>query len=42
MRYIDVDGYSINTGAIVSMFEGACEKEALLMGKPARFSLPWP
>lgn len=34
--YIDVDGYSINTGAFVSMFERACEKEALLMGKPSR------
>lgn len=34
--YIDVDGYSINTGAFVSMFERACAKEAFLMGKPSR------
>lgn len=33
--YIDVDGYSINTGAFVRMFETACEKEALLLGKPS-------
>lgn len=33
--YIDVDGYSINTGAFVRMFESACAREALLMGKPS-------
>lgn len=33
--YIDVDGYTINTGAYVRMFEIACDKEALLMGKPS-------
>lgn len=33
--YIDVDGYSINTGAFVRMFEEACNKEAILMGKPS-------
>ncbi|WP_105615880.1 TIGR01458 family HAD-type hydrolase [Vallitalea okinawensis] len=34
--YIDVDGYSINTGAFVKMFEIACESEAILMGKPSK------
>jgi len=34
--YIDVDGYSINTGAFVSMLEKACAKEAVLLGKPSR------
>lgn len=34
--YIDVDGYSINTGAFVSMLETACAKEAVLLGKPSR------
>ncbi len=33
--YIDVDGYSINTGSFVKMFEIACDKEAILMGKPS-------
>lgn len=33
--YIDVDDYSINTGAFVKMFEIACDKEAILMGKPS-------
>ncbi len=33
--YIDVDGYTINTGAFVKMFEIACNKEAILMGKPS-------
>lgn len=33
--YIDVDGCTINTGAFVSMFETACAKEAVLMGKPS-------
>lgn len=33
--YIDVDGDSINTGAFVSMFETACDKKAILMGKPS-------
>lgn len=33
--YIDVDGYSINTGLFVKMFEIACDKEAILMGKPS-------
>lgn len=33
--YIDVDGYSINTGAFVKMFEIACDREAILMGKPS-------
>jgi HAD superfamily hydrolase (TIGR01458 family) len=34
--YIDVDGYSINTGSFVKMFEIACNKEAILMGKPSK------
>jgi len=33
--YIDVDGFSINTGSFVKMFEAACDKEAILMGKPS-------
>lgn len=33
--YIDVDGHSINTGSFVRMFEAACDKEAILMGKPS-------
>ncbi|MFT9493513.1 HAD hydrolase-like protein, partial [Anaerosolibacter sp.] len=33
--YIDVDGYSINSGSFVKMFEIACNKEAILMGKPS-------
>jgi HAD superfamily hydrolase (TIGR01458 family) len=33
--YVDVDGDSINTGAFVSMFETACDKKAILMGKPS-------
>jgi len=33
--YIDVDGYTINTGSFVKMFEIACDKEAMLMGKPS-------
>lgn len=36
LSYIDVDGYSINTGAFVKMFEVACDKEAILMGKPSK------
>lgn len=34
--YVDVDGDSINTGAFVHMFETACNKEALLLGKPSK------
>lgn len=34
--YIDVDGYSINTGSFVKMFEIACNKEGILMGKPSQ------
>jgi len=33
--YVDVDGHSINTGAFVNMFETACDKKALLLGKPS-------
>ncbi len=36
LSYIGVDGYSINTGAFVKMFEAACDKEAILMGKPSK------
>ena len=34
--YIDAEGYNINTGSFVKMFEIACDKEAILMGKPAK------
>lgn len=33
--YIDRDGRSINSGSFVRMFEEACDKEAVLMGKPS-------
>lgn len=33
--YVDVDGDSINTGAFVRMFEIACDKKAILLGKPS-------
>lgn len=35
LSYIGVDGHNINTGAFVKMFEAACNKEAVLMGKPS-------
>lgn len=34
--YFQNDGISINTGAFVSMFENACDKEAILLGKPSK------
>jgi HAD superfamily hydrolase (TIGR01458 family) len=34
--YIDNDGFSINTGAFVSMFEKACDKTSVLLGKPSK------
>jgi len=33
--YKDDDGDSLNTGAFVGLFESACDKQALLMGKPS-------
>lgn len=33
--YKDTDGNSINTGAFVKMFEAACDKKAILLGKPS-------
>lgn len=33
--YFNDNGININTGAFVSMFENACEKEAILLGKPS-------
>lgn len=34
--YFDEKGYNINTGSFVRMFELACDKEAILMGKPSK------
>lgn len=34
--YFQDNGININTGAFVSMFENACEKEAILLGKPSK------
>jgi HAD superfamily hydrolase (TIGR01458 family) len=34
--YFQDDGININTGAFVSMFEHACETEAILLGKPSK------
>lgn len=36
MYYFQDNGVNINTGAFVSMFERACEKEAVLLGKPSK------
>lgn len=34
--YFQHSGININTGAFVSMFENACNKEAILLGKPSK------
>ncbi|MBL4938586.1 HAD-IIA family hydrolase [Clostridium sp. YIM B02515] len=34
--YFQDNGININTGAFVGMFEKACEKEAVLLGKPSK------
>jgi HAD superfamily hydrolase (TIGR01458 family) len=34
--YFQENGININTGAFVSMFENACSKEAILLGKPSK------
>ena len=34
--YFQDNGININTGAFVSMFENACDKEAILLGKPSK------
>lgn len=34
--YFQDNEININTGAFVSMFEAACEKEAILLGKPSK------
>ena len=34
--YFQDNGVNINTGAFVSMFEHACDKEAILLGKPSK------
>ncbi len=34
--YFNNNGININTGAFVSMFENACNKEAILLGKPSK------
>lgn len=36
LSYIGANGYNINTGAFVRMFEVACDKEAILIGKPSK------
>ncbi|MDP4177141.1 MAG: HAD-IIA family hydrolase [Bacillota bacterium] len=35
-HYFQDNGININTGAFVSMFENACDKEAILLGKPSK------